>query len=156
MKNILWSLTIVCIIFLFSVWLYNKALYQSVYQGLPTVPCIDPTRSIKQDISFHIRIVINDKEYPLEKNIGHDFGNCIRAVHTDSTDGTVIIEANDMTEYTLGNFFEVWRKTFNNHQLFQYQTTNNHVLGVFVNGQRVTTFADTPLFANELIEVVYQ
>ena len=140
----------------FSIKLYNKALYQSEYVGLPTVPCQDYTLSIKQNYSLSIKIMIHDKAYLLPSNIGHDFGKCLHDIYTNDTSGTIFVRTNDTSRYTLGQFFDVWRVTFNKNQVFGYLTTQSQHIEVFVNNRRVDTYRNTPLLPNETIQIIYQ
>jgi hypothetical protein len=139
-----------------AAYLYRQASTQASFLGLPTVPCVDPTKPVLQNYSLNISIFIQGKPYPLAPSIGHDPGNCLRDIHTNDGSGLVYIEANDMDQYTLGNFFETWRKTFNSGQLAEHAVTSGHSLQVFVNGTAVSTFESTPLVPGSTIGVVYR
>ena len=152
---------VVCILLLFcigyfSLKFYTNAVYQSDYVGLPTVPCQDDTLPIKQNYSLIIRMTINHKDYQLAPTIGHDFGKCTHDIYTNDTSGIVFVKANDISRYTLGQFFDVWRVTFNENQIFGYLTTQSRHIEVFVNDHKVDTYRNTPLVPNGKIQVIYQ
>lgn len=137
-------------------FLYKQSLSESIYLGIPTVPCQDYTQPIRQQFTFSLSIHINGQPYPLDANIGHDFGKCLHALYTNDTSGKVYVAANDTNTYTLGQFFDVWRKTFNDAQIMQYPLTTKDTVEIFVNGQKVTTGRSTPLLPNEKIELIYE
>ena len=139
-----------------SVFLYDKAATQSNYEGLPTVPCLDYTKPVVQDFSLTLKITINGNVYPINPNIGHDFGNCLHDIFVNDSSGKVYVKANDMEGFTLGQFFDVWHETFSQNQIFGYQADSSHTIKVTVNGKTLVTYRDTPLKANEVIEIIYQ
>lgn len=151
MKKLLIIIPIVFI--LIASWvLYKNSLHLASYEGLTTVPCFDPTQPIKQNYSFSLSIVIDNKPYPLESQIGHDFGKCLHVLYTNDATGTVNVRANDINTYTLGQFFDVWHKTMNKNQLIQYLGN----VKVEVNGKPVQTIRDTVLSSGEQITIIYQ
>ena len=139
-----------------SFYFYHLAQTQPTYVGLPTVPCIDYTKPVVQSFQFSIQITIYGKNYPLEKNIGHDYGNCLHDIFTKDASGIVYVHANDTENFTLGQFFDVWKKTFSQKQIFSYQTNGTHKITVFVNGKEVSTYRSTPLTLNANILIRYQ
>lgn len=136
---------ILALLFTLAFFLDKQSVSHPVYLDLPTVPCFDPNLPVEQDYSLHISLEVNGKNYPLEADIGHDYGQCLRVIHTDNASGSVKVKANDSDQYSLGQFFQVWHKQFN--MGYHEQIT--------VNGQKVNTGASTPLKANEQIKVIY-
>lgn len=134
---------------------YQASLVQNSYLGLPTAACIDDTKPIKESFTFNLKIKINGHNYPLDGSIGHDYGNCLRSIYTSDTSGTVFIRSNNTNIYTLGNFFQVWRKAFNQNQLFNHQVAFGHNLQVSVNGQNVKTFENTQITSGAQIVINY-
>ncbi|HXS15516.1 MAG TPA: hypothetical protein VN711_05265 [Candidatus Saccharimonadales bacterium] len=106
-----------------------------------------------QNFSLTINITIAGKPYPIESTIGHDYGKCLHTIYVTNASGTVYIRANDTNTYTLGQFFDVWRKTFTTNQIGEYQSQQN--AKILVNGKEVTTLRDTPLLPHEDIKVIY-
>lgn len=156
MKNICISLVVIICIIYISFKLYTSALRNAEYVGLATVPCQDYTLQTKQNYSLNIRITINHKKYPLDNNIGHDFGKCLHDIYTNDTSGKVFVTSNNKNIHTLGQFFDVWHVTFTTKQIFGYQTDITHQLKVFVNGRDAENYRSIPLYSNILIDIIYQ
>lgn len=145
------------LILIIGAWiLYQQSLTQSSYNGLPTVPCIDTTQPITQSYSFHITITIHNQNFPLDTTIGHDYGKCLHDIFVKDTSGTVFVETNVNEAFTLGDFFNVWHKTFDAQQLMSYVIGNGHSCDVFVNGERINTYNNTPIKPHEDIQIVYK
>ena len=125
-------------VILLAFYIYNSSLHNSVYLGLPTVPCFDITQTVKQDYSLDITIKIHEKNYPLDKTIGHDYGNCLHAIYVEDASGKVFIKANDLQQYNLGQFFDVWHKSFSSTQLGNCITSQTKPVNVAVNGKTTT------------------
>lgn len=143
---------IVCVV---AAWLYHNALQQMNYSGLPTVPCLDYTKSVVQSYSFWIQITVAGKPYPLSSHIGHDNGNCLHDIFVQDTSGKVFVQANDKETFTLGQFFDVWKMTFTDHQIGRYILPLSKKMHILVNGQAVTTGRSTLLEPNDYIEMDY-
>lgn len=129
---------------------------QSTYQGLPTVPCLDYTKPIVQNFVMTIGITIDGKKYPLNPTIGHDYGNCLHDIFVHDASGRVYVEANEQQTFTLGQFFDVWHKTFSQNQIFNYQVDQMHRIQVFVNNKLVSSYRETILKSNETIHIIYE
>lgn len=147
------SITVIGIV---SVWLMGYANNLSSYEGLPTVPCQDVTEPIVEYFDLHIRITIKGENYPLSPNIGHDYGRCLHDIYVDDSSGLVHVRANTKEQFNLGQFFDVWKKTFSSQQIFEYKVGKSYSLEVLVNGKPVTTYRKTPLSPDDVIEVVYK
>lgn len=144
------------VITILSWWFYQSSKTQADYFGLPTVSCIDPTQAIKEEFTFNLKITINGEDFPLSPTIGHDPAECLREIYTNDSSGVVYVASNDQEKFTLGDFFNVWRESFNKDQLFGNQAVNGHTIEVLVNGQKVNTFDDTELTPNYQIEIIYR
>lgn len=155
MKKI-FGVLVLAIILGISFILYQKSLTQASYNGLTTVPCFDQTKPVLQSFSFHLSIMINNNLYPIDKNLGHDYGKCLHAIYANDTSGNILVKANDVNTYTLGEVFDVWHKTFSPYQIMQYEIGNNHSMKVFVNQQQVEDYRNIILKPNEDIKVIYQ
>lgn len=155
MKNLV-IILIFILIFTASFFFYNSAKNVSSYKGLPTVACVDPTKQVVQNYSFFLKISINGMFLPLDSKIGHDYGNCLHDIFVNDSSGKVYVRANDNEIFTLGQFFDVWHKTFSNKQLFSYMTDDSHKISVTVDGIPVSTYRETVLSPNEFIEVIFR
>lgn len=156
MKKIILIILGLSAIVIGSFILNTIAKSQATYEGLPTVPCLDYTKPILEDFTFTIHMTVNGKSFPLDSRIGHDYGNCLHNIYTNDSSGKVFVSSNDVQDFTLGQFFDVWHKTFSKDQLLAYQKTNGYVISVKVNNNPVTTYRDTILHPNDTIEVVCQ
>lgn len=138
-------------------WAFWRAEYEAGYYGLPVVSCVDPTKPLLQDFSFTLQISINGKRMPLGDSIGHDPGKCLREIHTEDTSGRVSVQSTSGSQiYTLREFFNVWREQFTPDDFMGHKVGNGHSVTVYVNGTRVSTLADTPIGADDLIQIVYE
>lgn len=139
-----------------SVFFYHLALTQSDYVGLPTVPCLDYTKPVIQDFALTIIISINGKPYSLNPSLGHDYGNCLHDIFVNDASGKVFVKANDAEQFSLGQFFDVWKSTFTPQQIFSYQVGPSHHIVVTVNGKLVEEYRDIILQPNQTIHISYQ
>lgn len=155
-KSVWLSFVPLLIIILLAFFFYRQSLTQAGYEGLPTVPCRDYTKPVIQSYSFHISISIMGKPYPIPKTYGHDYGQCLHDIFAKDSSGTIYIKTNEPENFDLGNFFDVWRANFSRNQIFGYQTANGHTLTVYMNGQKIQSFRETPLFPNTEIKIIYQ
>lgn len=155
MKKFLMLFVLCCIVI--AGWIfYQQSTVQSIYNGLPTVPCIDTTQPIIQSFSFHLSITISGKPYAIPSTLGYDYGKCLHTIHAKDDNGTIMVVANDKNTYTLGQVFDVWRKTFTPEQIMQYQVSAIHHITVLVNGRKVEDYRNTPLQSGEDITISYE
>lgn len=135
---------------------YHFAQTQSSYEGLPTVACLDYTEPIVQSFSFSVAISIKNKPYLLTKPLGHDYGNCLHEIFVNDSSGKVFVKTNKKESFTLGQFFDVWNKTFTQSQIFSYQVSSTDTLLVYVNNKPVSTYRNTIIKPNDQIRIVYE
>lgn len=134
-------------------WLDASADRQTRYLGLPPTPCIDPTRPLRQDFTFTLRITVDGQPRPIDAGIGHDYANCLHVLHTEDGSGTVRLQANDADAYTLGDFFDTWHWPFNARLLLGKPLEAGQRIEVRIDGGPVETFEETALKAGETIEI---
>ncbi len=98
---------------------------------------------------FHIhpklKILILGKEEVIPANTGIN-GLCMHSIHTHDATGLLHVEAPVKKDFTLGDFFAVWGKTFNKEQILDSTVDNKHVLHMSVNGQ------DTDAYENYVVQ----
>lgn len=58
----------------------------------------------------YLRIVINGQNVTIPADIG--FTDCAQPVHTHDTSGILHVESQGMANYTLGEFFAIWKATY--------------------------------------------
>lgn len=140
-----------------AVWFYDASFIQTDYARLPTVSCIDPTKPITEEFHVSLTITLNGLSYPLEPTIGHDYGNCLRVIHTNDASGTVYIQSNNAHKvYTLGNFFETWHKIFDKNQVVGKFTDKMHTISVFINNVPSGGYDLIKLEPNQQIHIIYE
>ena len=104
----------------------------------------------QQPIHWHpkLKIIIKGEEQFIPQGIGINIGNNIdnqissmrmSPTHTHESDGTIHLENNRPWQkpetLTLGYFFNVWEKNFNNSCIFEYCNGENGHLKMAVNGK---------------------
>lgn len=92
-------------------------------------------------IHAHLDIFIDGKPFKVPSQIGIDpEGRCLYWLHTHDDSGIIHIESPVERQFTIGNFIDIWNRTFNNTQLFD--TNPTIALSMFVNGVKVPTDTD--------------
>jgi hypothetical protein len=80
-------------------------------------------------------------------------------LHTHDISGIIHIESPENRTFSLGQFFDIWDKKFNNSQIFDFTVdkSQNKTLTVYINGTAVTDvqYRDIPIFNHEDITIVY-
>lgn len=108
---------------------------------------------------FHIHpileIVVNGENVPVPTNIGVQ-QTCMTALHTHTPDGVIHVESPEKRDYTLADFFAVWRQPFSAEQVLSYKADSTHRIRVSVNGEDVSTFENTLLKDKDKIIISYE
>ncbi|HLC65646.1 MAG TPA: C2H2-type zinc finger protein [Candidatus Nanoarchaeia archaeon] len=98
--------------------------------------------------------ILGNKEFiPPEIGQGTNF---MRGLHTHEADGNIHVEAPCVREFTLGEFFAVWNKTFNKDCIFDYCADGNHTVKMLVNGKPNTEYENIILRNGDKIEIIYE
>ncbi len=92
-------------------------------------------------VHSHLDIIINGAYFLLPSQIGIP-SNCFYWLHTHDESGIIHIEAPMLRDFTLGQFFDIWGKKFNNDQIFNYVANTNNHLNVYVNGTKIPNTAN--------------
>lgn len=136
------------------------------HASIPAVRAIDGIQcnSMEQSafhVHSHLDIIINGAYFLVPSQIGIP-GNCFYWLHTHDESGKIHIEAPMYRDFTLGQFFDIWNKKFNNNQIFNYGADANNPLKVYINGTKVpdgTNYRDIKLNnglkAHNEIAIVY-
>jgi hypothetical protein len=109
----------------------------------------------------HIDTFINGQRYTVPSQIGIIPERCIYWLHTHDDSGIIHIESPVVKNYTLGQFFDIWNKKFNNSQIFDNVAigkNSNNTLSVYVNGQKTSSganYRDIKLNEHDQIAIVY-
>ena len=111
---------------------------------------------------MHIDIFINGQRYIVPSQVGIIPERCLYWLHTHDDSGIIHIESPVAKNYTLGQFFDIWNKKFNNSQIIDNvangNNNNNNTLSVYVNGQKVSSganYRDIKLNEHDQIAIVY-
>lgn len=125
----------------------------------PTIDGIkcESMESLVFHIHTHIDIFINGAHNTIPALIGIK-DNCFYWMHTHDESGVIHIESPVKRNYTLGQFFDIWDKKFNNTQIFDNLVSGNNTLKVYVNGSKVvdgTNYRDLVLHAHDEIAIIY-
>ncbi|MDG6907365.1 MAG: hypothetical protein JRN20_16455 [Nitrososphaerota archaeon] len=115
------------------------------------------TCSGDQTLLMHIhpwlRIVIDNQNVTIPANIG-DTSSCEEPVHTHDSSGIIHIESSQNSNFTLGEFFQIWAATyaytmikstkapivFNSSDILGFKTDQSHSVMLLVDGQRSNAY----------------
>lgn len=107
---------------------------------------------------FHIHpeieIVINGEVQEIPTNIGIK-PNCMNSIHTHEGGGIIHVESPAPADFTIGDFFAVWNKPFNQNQILDSVVDETHKVTVTVNGVEVDTFENTVMHDLDKIVISY-
>ena len=109
-------------------------------------------------IHAHLDIFVNDHLIYIPPQIGIMDGKCIYWLHTHDGTGIIHIESPLKRDFTLGQFFEVWKGKLNNSKSFDDILGGKQVPTVYVNGNKVPSdvnYKDVKLNAHDEIALVY-
>jgi len=108
-------------------------------------------------IHAHLDIFINDQPYTIPSQIGIT-DKCFYWLHTHDESGVIHIESPVAKDYTIGQFFDIWNKKFNNTQILDNIVNGKNTLSVYGNGNKVNAaenYRAIKLKAHDEIAVVY-
>src|ERR1051325_7555686 len=99
-----------------------------------------------EQLVFHnhaqLDIFIDGKPYTVPSQVGIVPGKCIYWLHTHDDSGVIHIESPVTRNFTLGQFFDIWKKPFSNVQIFDNIANATNVMAVYVNGNKINGEAD--------------
>jgi hypothetical protein len=121
------------------------------------VPCINSKLPILKEYHLHphLTIIINGTSTPIPANIGIDFA-CERVIHTHDPSGTIHVEPNTPSTFTLKDFFSVWGVVFNQYRIGDFTTDADHEIVMTVNGNPSKEFENLILQDNQEIVIEYK
>lgn len=127
-------------------------------EGIGNIKCETVERTTFH-IHAHLDIFINGKPYTVPAQIGIVPDKCLYWMHTHDETGVIHIESPEIRNFTLGQFFNIWNKKFNNTQIFDNIVSNNKniTLSVYVNGNKVSSvdYRNIKLNSHDEIAIVY-
>lgn len=108
---------------------------------------------------FHIHpyleIMINGQAQEIPANIGVIAG-CMNPLHTHDATGKIHVESPEERDFTLGDFFAVWNKTFTKEQILDEKADETHIIKETVNGNEVQDYENTILRDGDRIVIYYE
>jgi len=126
-----------------------------------TLPAGDPTlttciseSNIVMRLKVNLRIFVNNTQIRIPAKIGES-PDCIRPVHTRDASGDIYVESPIPYQFTLKDFFAVWKQAFNRNQLFFLRATGAHRIAMTVNGQQTFDYENHILIDGEQIVITY-
>jgi hypothetical protein len=108
-------------------------------------------------IHQHLDIFVNGKPATVPAGIGINMdARFISQLHTHDVSGVIHIESDQVRDFTLGQFFDVWGVRFTKDCIGGYCTKGNDKLRVFSDGKPVTADpANLVLSSHQVIAVVF-
>ena len=109
-------------------------------------------------IHAHLDIFVNGHLIYVPPQIGIVDDKCIYWLHTHDSTGIIHIESPLKRDFTLGQFFDVWKSKLNNSSSFNEILGGKVVPIVYVNGKKVPStvnYKDVKLNAHDEIAVIY-
>jgi uncharacterized C2H2 Zn-finger protein len=109
-------------------------------------------------IHAHLDIYANGQPILVPAQIGIIPDKCFYWLHTHDETGVIHIESPVARFLTLGQFFDIWNKKFNNNQVLDNVVNSNSPLSVYINGTKVVngkSYRDIILTPHEEIAIVY-
>jgi hypothetical protein len=116
--------------------------------------CLDQEYT-DQHIHPNLTITINGQKQEVPGNIGIQ-SNCLHPLHTHDNTGKVHVESPEARDYTLGDFFAVWGKSFSKDQIFDSKADAMHRIRMTVNGQENAEYEKLVLKDLDDIQVYYE
>ena len=108
---------------------------------------------------FHIhpilKIIVNDQLKEIPANVGIN-PTCMMSLHTHDNTGIIHVESPEKRDFTLGDFFAVWDKTFTKYQILESVVDNTHEIKMTVNGEQSAEFEKLILRDKEQIVIKYE
>lgn len=124
----------------------SHSIGEEVFSSTPNMTMVDGIRCDTMEfttfhIHAHLDIFVDGKPFTVPSQIGIDpEGRCLYWLHTHDDSGIIHIESPVERQFTIGNFIDIWTKTFNNTQLFDNNLNETaNALSMYVNGVKVPT-----------------
>lgn len=116
--------------------------------------CVQHT-GIGMHIHPHLAVILKGEAQTIPANVGIDAG-CMHPIHTHDDSGTLHLEFPTTQDVRLGQFFEIWGKTFSSQCIFDWCTGEEGTVTMTVNGQENTEFENYMMKDGDRIEIRYE
>lgn len=132
------------------------------YGPRPTAEAFDPTKVCTTDprtvmhIHPHLAILIDGNEEKIPESIGVISPVCLRPLHTHASDGVIHVESPVVRDFTLGEFFRVWGKPFDQTHILDKVADETHRVVLTVDGNESQDYENLILRDNQRIVISYK
>ncbi len=109
----------------------------------------------KFHIHPHLTIIVNGAEQTIPANTGISL-TCMHPLHTHDDTGTIHVESPIQRDFTLGDFFAVWKKTFNKGQILDSKADAGHEIVMTVDGSVSDQYENLILRDEQKIVIEYR
>jgi hypothetical protein len=111
-------------------------------------------------IHAHLDVFVNGQLMYIPPQIGIIPDKCIYWLHTHDNSGIIHIESPIKRDFTLGQFFDLWKTKLNNPQIFDniFDKSANSMPQIYINGNKLpngTNYKDVKLHAHDQIALIY-
>jgi hypothetical protein len=110
-------------------------------------------------IHTHVDIFFNGKHVSIPPQIGIIPGKCIYWMHTHDGSGIIHIESPINRDFTLGQFFDLWKMKLSDTKVFDnIFNGKDNVPTVYINGNKIPStinYRDIKLSPHQEIAIVY-
>jgi hypothetical protein len=111
-------------------------------------------------IHAHLDVFVNGQLMYIPPQIGIIPDKCIYWLHTHDNFGIIHIESPIKRDFTLGQFFDLWKKKLNNSQIFDniFNESANNMPQIYINGNKLpsdTNYRDVKLHTHDEIALIY-
>jgi hypothetical protein len=140
----------------------NKSTRELALTCLPqeyTVQHIHPQLAIginEQQLVIPVGIGIEGASNDTSHESASKTASCLHPIHTHSADGIIHVESPEPRDYTLGDFFAVWRQPFSKDRILDYTIDTTHRIRMTVNGQESDQFENLILKDKDQIGIYYE
>ncbi len=105
-------------------------------------------------VHAQLTVKINGETLPIPANIGS--APCVLPIHTHDGTGKIHVENAFQFDAKLGEFFQLWGKTFTPTQILDSVVDDTHELVMTVNGEQSTAWGDLILEDAQDIVIEYR
>ena len=121
--------------------------------------CLSSHTSEITHYHVNVEIIIDGDDYLIANNIGIEDSNCpdgMRGIHTHDDTGKLHIETPSDMDATLGSFFNIWGKNFDEDEILGNHENSDYEIVMYVNGKSNSEFEQYSMQNNDNIEIRYQ
>lgn len=116
--------------------------------------CIQHT-GVGMHTHSNLTILLNGQKQEIPANAGIS-ATCMRPIHTHDDTGKIHMEFKQVRDVKLGEFFEVWGKSFSSKGIFDHQNAGTKRVKLFVNGTESLEFENYIMKDEDKIEIRYE